>query len=219
MTSSFRPETPRVPAGGRRVLIGVTGHRYLEPADARLRAAVISECRSLRRAFPEARFRLLSGLAEGADRLAAHAAGSGLGAELIAVLPMIPAAYMRDFPSSRSRMAFLALLGRAREIIAAPLLDATSLRQGCSVRDEQYAWAGGYIAAHADVLLALWDGASARGRGGTAEIVEWFRSGRIPRRYRRTLRRTEGGLAGARLLIHINPSTLEVQRCRLPVRT
>jgi hypothetical protein len=45
----------------------------------------------LRRAFPEARFRLLSRLAEGADRLAAHAAGSSLRAELIAVLPMMSA--------------------------------------------------------------------------------------------------------------------------------
>ena len=42
-------------------------------------------------------------------------------------------------------------------------------------RTEAYEQAGRYIVEHSDVLLAVWDGLPARGRGGTAEIVAWAR--------------------------------------------
>jgi hypothetical protein len=42
-------------------------------------------------------------------------------------------------------------------------------------RTEAYEQAGRYVVEHSDVLVAVWDGLSASGRGGTAEIVAWAR--------------------------------------------
>jgi hypothetical protein len=47
----------------------------------------------------------------------------------------------------------------------------------------QYALAGAYIAERADVLIAVWDGAPARGTGGTGDIVAWRDRGEIPAEY------------------------------------
>jgi hypothetical protein len=41
------------------------------------------------------------------------------------------------------------------------------------LRRDAYAHAGRYIVDHCDVLIAVWDGAPSRGRGGTAEIVQY----------------------------------------------
>jgi hypothetical protein len=40
-------------------------------------------------------------------------------------------------------------------------------------REDAYARAGHAIVDASDVLVALWDGKPARGRGGTAEIVQY----------------------------------------------
>ena len=48
-----------------------------------------------------------------------------------------------------------------------------------TARDLQYLLAGLYIARNSDVLIALWDGTLARGVGGTADIVEFRRTGRL----------------------------------------
>jgi hypothetical protein len=42
-------------------------------------------------------------------------------------------------------------------------------------RAEAYQQAGRYVVEHSAVLLAVWDGLPAGGRGGTAEIVAWAR--------------------------------------------
>ena len=43
-------------------------------------------------------------------------------------------------------------------------------------REDAYLAAGHAVVDDADVVLALWDGRPARGRGGTAEVVEYARS-------------------------------------------
>jgi hypothetical protein len=73
---------------------------------------------------------------------------------------------MADFESQQSREEFLTLLGEAETVIEMPALDS---------RTEAYERAGRYVVEHSDVLVAVWDGLPARGRGGTAEIVEWAR--------------------------------------------
>ncbi|MGA3159798.1 MAG: hypothetical protein ABSC77_01175 [Terracidiphilus sp.] len=40
-------------------------------------------------------------------------------------------------------------------------------------RRDAYAQAGRYVVDHCDVLIAVWDGKPARGRGGTAKIVQY----------------------------------------------
>jgi hypothetical protein len=45
-----------------------------------------------------------------------------------------------------------------------------------ATREEAYERAGHEVVARCDVLIALWDGAPPRGRGGTAAIVEHARA-------------------------------------------
>ncbi len=47
-------------------------------------------------------------------------------------------------------------------------------------RKRAYERVGRHVADHCDVLIAVWDGRPSRGRGGTAEIVEYARRKRLP---------------------------------------
>jgi hypothetical protein len=145
--------------------IGVTGHRKLADVAA-IEAGVEAALAAIEARFPKEPLRILSSLAEGADRLVAQRVLSRPGARLIAVLPLPRLDYMADFESQQSREEFLALLGEAEAVIELPPRDS---------RTEAYERAGRYVVEHADVLVAVWDGLPALGRGGTAEIVAWAR--------------------------------------------
>jgi hypothetical protein len=105
---------------------------------------------------------LISPLAEGADRTAAVAALEG-GYELRAVLPFARSEYAEDFAGADSRRAFATLLERATCVLELPGDRSRPL--------DAYLMAGRATVAHCDILLAVWDGLPARGRGGTGEIV------------------------------------------------
>jgi tetratricopeptide (TPR) repeat protein len=47
-------------------------------------------------------------------------------------------------------------------------------------RDAAYERVGRYVADHCEILIAIWDGQPARGRGGTAEIVAYARQANKP---------------------------------------
>lgn len=104
-----------------------------------------------------------SSLAEGADRLVAHAMLER-GAALVAVLPLEADEYRKDFATPDSLAEFDRLLDLAREV---RIVDP-----GGATREAAYEAAGLAVLDAADVLVALWDGEAPRGRGGTAEIVE-----------------------------------------------
>jgi hypothetical protein len=108
--------------------------------------------------------RLISALAEGADRLAAREA-LRLGAELDVVLPFPREDYEKDFPDAVAD--FRELLSMAR------VFTLDGLRDGGAAQTESYEAAGRFVVGNCDLLLAVWDGARARGRGGTAEIVSY----------------------------------------------
>ena len=106
---------------------------------------------------------LASPLADGADQIAAQAAIER-GWKLQAVLPFVREEYARDFEHEDPAQVFDDLLARADCVLELP----------GSRADEPAAYllAGRATVAHCDILIALWDGAPPRGRGGTAEIVE-----------------------------------------------
>ncbi|WP_211101595.1 hypothetical protein [Niveispirillum sp. SYP-B3756] len=109
------------------------------------------------------RLTLLSALAEGADRLAAEAAlAQGWGLEV--VLPFAQEEYAADFTEAGALEAFQALLARADAVLEWP---------GKRDRaDLAYEAAGLTLLDHADLLIAVWDGGPAAGRGGTGEIMQ-----------------------------------------------
>ncbi len=170
------------------LVIGVTGHRDLRDQDIpRLEQAVAAIIAGLRRDYlghgGETPIIVMSSLAEGADRLVARVALAH-GARLVAPMPMPIEEYRRDFePGLKPGNAaeFEALLAQA---ITAPVMPFASgntleaVRVDNAKRAEQYRAVGLFIAQHAGVLIALWDGdEGAKAAGGTTEVVAFKRHG------------------------------------------
>jgi hypothetical protein len=109
--------------------------------------------------------RLVSSLAEGADRYAAHQAIS-LGYELQCPLPFARDQYLNDFEKDASAQEFNRLLNNTETTTAILELDGSRDREA-----ESYLAAGRVVLSQSDVLLAIWDGQDPRGEGGTAQIV------------------------------------------------
>lgn len=143
----------------------MTGHRTLTD-EASLRQAVGEVLAVIGRRHPDRRLRILSSLAEGADRLVADVARREFDAELSVILPMPEADYVADFPQRESVAHFRDLLAAATAIETLPLQER---------REDSYARAGAAVVEGCDVLVAVWDGLPARGSGGTAQVVDLAR--------------------------------------------
>jgi len=163
--------------------IGVTGHRpnkLGQEAGAVLAVQIEAMLQRMRQQFARLQdendglyaeatpcLRVISALAEGADRLVASAA-LRQNCDLMAVLPFARDSYLRDFVEQASRDDFCALLGCASTII-----ELDGQYEPPDARNAGYASVGMNVVRHSDLLVAIWDGSGARGRGGTAEIVDY----------------------------------------------
>ena len=152
------------------VALGITGHRYLTEMD-KVMAGVESALRRILKTFPDANFRVLSSLAEGADQILVKRLLLVPNACLWVPLPLPEEEYLKDFETSKSKEEFITLLGKAERVINLPVTDK---------REEGYLAAGKYILENSDVLLAIWDGKPAQGVAGTAEIVALARERGLP---------------------------------------
>src|SRR5258708_37592906 len=95
------PHTPFKPAL-LPLVIGFTGHREFRTEDIQFIEQKVREVFSgLREKYPSTPLILLTSLAEGADRIAAHIAIEA-GIALIAPLPLRPAVYQTDFLTDHS---------------------------------------------------------------------------------------------------------------------
>jgi hypothetical protein len=131
---------------------------------------------------------LVSPLAEGADQIAAEALfsreeSSRVRRRLEVVLPFGVEAYAGAFDDPKAAQAMRGWLGKAetRMILSdwtPPVGDADPL--AAYWRDERYATLGSVLLDEADVLIAIWDGLPARGRGGAADVVIEAITRRIP---------------------------------------
>ncbi len=169
-TPAPAPPRPRIT-----LRVGATGHRAkaLEAVDQNvLRETVRTALRRIAEHTREVagegegdysadlpRLVMVSALAEGADQLLAEVALE-LGYELDAPLPFERDEYKKDFDDTAG---FDRLVKRARSVLE---LDGDR-----STGALPYARVGRILLGHADVLVAIWDGEEANGRGGTAEVV------------------------------------------------
>jgi hypothetical protein len=108
------------------------------------------------------RLAVVTALAEGADRMAIEAALAD-GFELETPLPFPAHEYENDFESRSAKEAFRSFLGRSRAILE---LEGNRGQAGKS-----YAAAGLVVLDNSDILIAIWDGGAADGRGGTVELI------------------------------------------------
>lgn len=138
--------------------VAVSGHRGLPSQTARL----IDQ--AIRAALAEHGPQLvgLSCLADGADQIFARAI-IDLGGQLEVV---IPATTYREGLPPDAWPAYDELLAKAAQIHRIAAVESTS---------EAHQAASEYMVAHADILLAVWDGLPARAYGGTADVVAYAR--------------------------------------------
>lgn len=146
--------------------MAVSGHRRL-PGDGRVPAGVDAALDAAAEAAGGAPAAVVSSLAEGADRLVAERGLARPGWSLEVVLPLDPDDYERDFAAGSSVATFRSLLAAA---------DAVERVPPQPTREDAYWAAGLAVLDRSDVLVAVWDGRPARGRGGTGEVVARARS-------------------------------------------
>ncbi|MCJ7626171.1 MAG: hypothetical protein MUO76_21980 [Anaerolineaceae bacterium] len=155
------------------VTIGITGHRHLAELE-KIMAGVECAVKQIIKAFPNSNFRVLSSLAEGADQILAKRLLLISLSTLWVPLPLSKEEYFKDFNTSQSKAEFTDLLGKAERVICMPEMNK---------REYAYLAAGKYVVDNCDLLMAVWDGAPAHGKGGTAEIVALAREHHLPLAY------------------------------------
>ena len=155
--------------------VGITGHVWLDPERmAELEAGVARAVTFIESQFPEHYLTVFSPLAIGADRLVARALLKNEAARLIVVLPVPLDDYIKDFgPTDEHRLDYdgAELRQEFRYWLAERAIE-TIVMPPAPTRGEAYLRSGRYIVEHSDVMVAVWDGRKAQGRGGTGEIVD-----------------------------------------------
>ncbi len=143
--------------------IGIVGHQGLPPATRKLVSAALHDV--LLRCGNDVVG--ITCLADGADQLFAHAV-LALGHQLEVI---VPAERYRGGLSPEAQPEYDQLLARARHIESLPFVEST---------EEAHMAAGKFVVDRSDLLLAVWDGAPARGYGGTADVVAYAREQGVP---------------------------------------
>ncbi|MEW6144981.1 MAG: DUF4231 domain-containing protein [Thermodesulfobacteriota bacterium] len=189
MNAINKTESP--PKARLAVRVGVTGHRPsgLDRADIDLLGMKVKEvlkhvsdvAREVKSSFESLYtdggppiLRLISPLAEGADMLVAEAALAE-GYELQCPLPFDRHEYEKDFTDGESLGKYRTVLGNASSV-----LELDGSRATPDLENEAYQTVGRMVLAQSDVLIAIWDGEDAKGKGGTGQIVRESLVNEIP---------------------------------------
>ena len=144
-------------------VVGFSGHRQLTNVPG-VTTAIRDALVSLRQAAP-GEWIALSSAAAGADLLFIHSARDlNMGWEASLPLPLID--FERDFPPQEWPQV-KALIDQAEHL-------EVSTESGS--REDSYLAGGLDIVNRCDVLLVVWDGQPARGKGGTADVVAYARA-------------------------------------------
>lgn len=158
--------------------IGITGHRNLcETSSERLIEQICKVLNAIKKQTQEIylkqnsntseedlEYKMLSPLAEGADRLAAKAALI-CGYKLDCPLPLSIEEYEKDFLTEESKFEFRELLSNASTVFE--IKNSRTMFEG----GEAYLNVGQYILDRCDILISVWDGRETHKKGGTYDIT------------------------------------------------
>ncbi len=155
-------------------VIGVSGHRDLDPQDTvRVRAAITEFLQQIRADLPDTEIRLMAGMASGADLLAARTA-LDLGIGVDAVLPLPLEHYATDFEAATLRELETLLAHPNVRCTELPLTGEPETARSISDdsrRDAHYLNLTRTLVRRCQLLLAVWDGESSVRPGGTADTL------------------------------------------------
>ena len=151
-------------------IVGVTGHRDLQPGELlQLRGAVAEFVRLIRARLPESELQFAIGMAEGADLLVAQTILE-LGERVNAVLPMPLRDYAADFDAEN--FSLLQSLLKHPNVECDELeLSSPAGGPGSDARAAMYLNLTQTLIRRTSVLLALWDGRPSPLPGGTADTL------------------------------------------------
>ena len=152
MKNSSPPDLPN------RRMVGFSGHRRL-PEPQKIADAIAAELKDLQFMNPGG-LAAISSIASGGDTLFAQQALKA-GLPWVALLPFPRAEFRKDFDELEWQAAEECLSRAIAEEVWSPAAN----------RPDAYLELGIATVDRSDVLFAAWDGAPARGRGGTAEMV------------------------------------------------
>jgi hypothetical protein len=149
------------------ITVGITGHRpnRMHIGVARVEARLAQVLRALRKgAGHHTQLVALSAIAEGSDRIFATWA-LRLGYDLHALLPFSSTDYESTFGDPQTTPVYRNLLTRAGKVTEFPgtLAESTAA----------YEAVGRLAVEQSNILVAVWDGKPAAGRGGTPEIMQY----------------------------------------------
>ncbi|WP_171471170.1 hypothetical protein [Frigoriglobus tundricola] len=122
---------------------------------------------------------VLVALAEGGDQAFTDAA-LALGIPVDVVLPCT--LYEDTFEGAEAKAKYHSLLAQSNNVVTLDYVEPS---------EDAFLAAGKYVVDHCDLLVTLWNGKQAAGKGGTGDVVEYARSLGRP-------------------LIHVHPGLLEV---------
>ena len=177
--------------GARAFRVGLAGHRPNRlPRDAprldQLRQTIRAVLQQVRREVTDisakpALLSATSSLAEGSDRIFAEEA-LALGYALCCPMPFRQKEFEKDFlpPAAleqESLIHFRALLERARSGPGITLLELDGVR---AQAEDAYAAANHVLLDQSDLLIGVWDGGYAAGRGGTVDAIRDAITRRLP---------------------------------------
>jgi len=156
------------------LLIGITGHRdinidSIEAVEEEIKR-FLKNTQSL---LPNTPITLMSGMADGADRLSVKVALE-LDIAVQAVLPMPLDLYETDFSSSSKEELHGYLNNKNVELIELPLpegMNAEKVESPGPDRDQLYLQLGKYLVKRSGLMLALWDGINTGLMGGTSDVL------------------------------------------------
>ena len=141
------------------MIVAITGHQaWPPPADAAIRAGIAAALARAAQPLIGA-----TSLAAGADQLFARMVLQR-GGTLRVVVPC--ARYPDAFSEPAALQEYKSLLALAASTEQLPY---------AAPSEEAYAQAGYRVVDLCDLLVAVWDGAPARGKGGTGEVVQYAR--------------------------------------------
>lgn len=156
------------------LFVGVAGHHDLRPEEIPdLEHAFRGILRDLRGRYVATPLVLLTGLAEGADRLASKIAAEE-GIKTIALVPREPARHVEACHSTESRQECDRLLEQSSGRLSLPhSVDLSEqLRGRDSAREDWSAIIGGFLADKSHVLVVFWNGDVDAVADGSARVIE-----------------------------------------------
>lgn len=153
--------------------IAITGHRALALNEInRYRKAISDIIIKIKLQYANSSINLLTGMAEGADIIAAEEALKQ-GLNIIAVLPFKADEFIKTFNDKYYEEPFYSLIDKADKII-----DLSELYPEAK-GDNRYTKLGEYLVCKSQILIAVWDGNYNNKLGGTGDVVQMAINGVI----------------------------------------